>query len=98
MNIRKTLVAALLAVSALLLRGCTSHVTNKQHYSNLLADYSQLKPSDSASDAGTSKPSIRVVRKAFAKTVINSVSRITFDDLKPGIDMLVRDTLSFNTP
>jgi len=46
---RKTSVTALLAVSALLLSGCTSHVADKQHYSGFLADYSQLKPSESAS-------------------------------------------------
>ncbi|PAW37134.1 hypothetical protein CIL06_16045 [Pantoea vagans] len=218
---RKTSVAALLAVSALLLSGCTSHVADKQHYSGFLADYSQLKPSESASgeptlrwispdykssqyqdvlytpvvfyptarptarvsqqtldqirsytdiqlkgaiatrlplvnqasphtlkvraaitavsaenegvqfyevvpiaavvastmvasghrtqnselfleieasDAVTGKPLIRVVRKAFGKTVGNSTTPITFDDLKPGIDTLVRDTVSFNAP
>ncbi|MGV2879161.1 DUF3313 domain-containing protein [Pantoea vagans] len=218
---RKTSVAALLAVSALLLSGCTSHVADKQHYSGFLADYSQLKPSESASgeptlrwispdykssqyqdvlytpvvfyptarptarvsqqtldqirsytdiqlkgaiatrlplvnqasphtlkvraaitavsaenegvqfyevvpiaavvastmaasghrtqnselfleieasDAVTGKPLIRVVRKAFGKTVSNSTTPITFDDLKPGIDTLVRDTVSFNAP
>lgn len=218
---RKTSVAALLAVSALLLSGCTSHVADKQHYSGFLADYSQLKPSESASgeptlrwispdykssqyqdvlytpvvfypaarptarvsqqtldqirsytdiqlkgaiatrlplvnqasphtlkvraaitavsaenegvqfyevvpiaavvastmaasghrtqnselfveieasDAATGKPLIRVVRKAFGKTVSNSTTPITFDDLKPGIDTLVRDTVSFNAP
>jgi len=218
---RKTSVAALLAVSALLLSGCTSHVADKQHYSGFLADYSQLKPSESASgeptlrwispdyksnqyqdvlytpvvfypaarptarvsqqtldqirsytdiqlkgaiatrlplvnqasphtlkvraaitavsaenegvqfyevvpiaavvastmaasghrtqnselfleieatDAVTGKPLIRVVRKAFGKTVSNSATPITFDDLKPGIDTLVRDTVSFNAP
>ncbi|MEN4830386.1 DUF3313 domain-containing protein [Pantoea vagans] len=218
---RKTSVAALLAVSALLLSGCTSHVADKQHYSGFLADYSQLKPSESASgeptlrwispdykssqyqdvlytpvvfypaarptarvsqqtldqirsytdiqlkgaiatrlplvnqasphtlkvraaitavsaenegvqfyevvpiaavvastmaasghrtqnselfleieasDAVTGKPLIRVVRKAFGKTVSNSTMPITFDDLKPGIDTLVRDTVSFNAP
>lgn len=218
---RKTSVAALLAVSALLLSGCTSHVEDKQHYSGFLADYSQLKPSESASgeptlrwispdykssqyqdvlytpvvfypaarptarvsqqtldqirsytdiqlkgaiatrlplvnqasphtlkvraaitavsaenegvqfyevvpiaavvastmaasnhrtqnselfleieasDAVTGKPLIRVVRKAFGKTVGNSTTPITFDDLKPGIDTLVRDTVSFNAP
>lgn len=218
---RKTSVAALLAVSALLLSGCTSHVADKQHYSGFLADYSQLKPSESASgeptlrwispdykssqyqdvlytpvvfypaarptarvsqqtldqirsytdiqlkgaiatrlplvnqasphtlkvraaitavsaenegvqfyevvpiaavvastmaasghrtqnselfleieasDAVTGKPLIRVVRKAFGKTVGNSTTPVTFDDLKPGIDTLVRDTVSFNAP
>ncbi|MCX3309515.1 DUF3313 domain-containing protein [Pantoea vagans] len=218
---RKTFVAALLAVSALLLSGCTSHVADKQHYSGFLADYSQLKPSESASgeptlrwispdykssqyqdvlytpvvfypaarpsarvsqqtldqirsytdiqlkgaiatrlplvnqasphtlkvraaitavsaenegvqfyevvpiaavvastmaasghrtqnselfleieasDAVTGKPLIRVVRKAFGKTVSNSTTPVTFDDLKPGIDTLVRDTVSFNAP
>ena len=218
---RKTSVAALLAVSALLLSGCTSHVADKQHYSGFLADYSQLKPSESASgeptlrwispdykssqyrevlytpvvfypaarptarvsqqtldqirsytdiqlkgaiatrlplvnqasphtlkvraaitavsaenegvqfyevvpiaavvastmaasghrtqnselfleieatDAVTGKPLIRVVRKVFGKTVSNSTTPITFDDLKPGIDTLVRDTVSFNAP
>lgn len=218
---RKTSVAALLAVSALLLSGCTSHVADKQHYSGFLADYSQLKPSESASgeptlrwispdykssqyqdvlytpvvfypaarptarvsqqtldqirsytdiqlkgaiatrlplvnqasphtlkvraaitavsaenegvqfyevvpvaavvastmaasghrtqnselfleieasDAVTGKPLIRVVRKAFGKTVSNSTTPITFDDLKPGIDTLVRDMVSFNAP
>jgi len=218
---RKTSVAALLAVSALLLSGCTSHVADKQHYSGFLADYSQLKPSESASgeptlrwispdykssqyrdvlytpvvfypaarptarvsqqtldqirsytdiqlkgaiatrlplvnqasphtlkvraaitavsaenegvqfyevvpiaavvastmaasghrtqnselfleieasDAVTGKPLIRIVRKAFGKTVSNSTTPITFDDLKPGIDTLVRDTVSFNAP
>lgn len=218
---RKTSVAALLAVSVLLLSGCTSHVADKQHYSGFLADYSQLKPSESASgeptlrwispdykssqyqdvlyspvvfypaarptarvsqqtldqirsytdiqlkgaiatrlplvnrasphtlkvraaitavsaenegvqfyevvpiaavvastmaasghrtqnselfleieasDAVTGKPLIRVVRKAFGKTVSNSMTPITFDDLKPGIDTLVRDTVSFNAP
>ncbi|PXW21709.1 DUF3313 domain-containing protein [Pantoea sp. JKS000250] len=218
---RKTSVAALLAVSALLLSGCTSHVADKQHYSGFLSDYSQLKPSESASgeptlrwispdykssqyqdvlytpvvfypaarptarvsqqtldqirsytdiqlkgaiatrlplvnqasphtlkvraaitavsaenegvqfyevvpiaavvastmaasghrtqnselfleieasDAVTGKPLIRVVRKAFGKTVSNSTTPITFDDLKPGIDTLVRDTVSFNAP
>lgn len=218
---RKTSVAALLAVSALLLSGCTSHVADKQHYSGFLADYSQLKPSESASgeptlrwispdykssqyqdvlytpvvfypaarptarvsqqtldqirsytdiqlkgaiatrlplvnqasphtlkvrvaitavsaenegvqfyevvpiaavvastmaasghrtqnselfleieasDAVTGKPLIRVVRKAFGKTVSNSTTPITFADLKPGIDTLVRDTVSFNAP
>jgi len=218
---RETSVAALLAVSALLLSGCTSHVADKQHYSGFLADYSQLKPSESASgeptlrwispdykssqyqdvlytpvvfyptarptarvsqqtldqirsytdiqlkgaiatrlplvnqasphtlkvraaitavsaenegvqfyevvpiaavvastmaasghrtqnselfleieasDAVTGKPLIRVVRKAFGKTVGNSTTPITFDDLKPGIDTLVRDTVSFNAP
>lgn len=218
---RKTSVAALLAVSALLLSGCTSHVADKQHYSGFLSDYSQLKPSESASgeptlrwispdykssqyqdvlytpvvfypaarptarvsqqtldqirsytdiqlkgtiatrlplvnqasphtlkvraaitavsaenegvqfyevvpiaavvastmaasghrtqnselfleieasDAVTGKPLIRVVRKAFGKTVGNSTTPITFDDLKPGIDTLVRDTVSFNAP
>lgn len=218
---RKTSVAALLAVSALLLSGCTSHVADKQHYSGFLANYSQLKPSDSASgeptlrwispdykssqyqdvlytpvvfypaarptarvsqqtldqirsytdiqlkgaiatrlplvnqasphtlkvraaitavsaenegvqfyevvpiaavvastmaasghrtqnselfleieasDAVTGKPLIRVVRKAFGKTVSNSTTPVTFDDLKPGIDTLVRDTVSFNAP
>ncbi|QCA05028.1 DUF3313 domain-containing protein [Pantoea vagans] len=218
---RKTSVATLLAVSTLLLSGCTSHVADKQHYSGFLADYSQLKPSESAngeptlrwispdykssqyqdvlytpvvfypaarptarvsqqtldqirsytdiqlkgaiatrlplvnqasphtlkvraaitavsaenegvqfyevvpiaavvastmaasghrtqnselfleveaSDAVTGKPLIRVVRKAFGKTVSNSTTPITFDDLKPGIDTLVRDTVSFNAP
>lgn len=218
---RKTSVAALLVVSALLLSGCTSHVADKQHYSGFLADYSQLKPSESASgeptlrwispdykssqyqdvlytpvvfypaarptarvsqqtldqirsytdiqlkgaiatrlplvnqasphtlkvraaitavsaenegvqfyevvpiaavvastmaasghrtqnselfleieasDAVTGKPLIRVVRKAFGKTVSNSTTPITFADLKPGIDTLVRDTVSFNAP
>ena len=218
---RKTSVAALLAVSVLLLSGCTSHVADKQHYSGFLADYSQLKPSESASgeptlrwispdykssqyqdvlytpvvfypaarptarvsqqtldqirsytdiqlkgaiatrlplvnqasphtlkvraaitavsaenegvqfyevvpiaavvastmaasghrtqnselfleieasDAVTGKPLIRLVRKAFGKTVSNSTTPITFDDLKPGIDTLVRDTVSFNAP
>jgi len=51
-----------------------------------------------ASDAVTGKPLIRAVRKAFGKTVSHSASPITFDDLKPGIDTLVRDTVSFNAP
>ena len=218
---RKTSVAALLAVSALLLSGCTSHVTEKQQYSGFLSDYSQLQPTESASgqptlrwispdykssqykdvlytplvyypaahptarvsqqtldqvqsytdiqlkgaiatrrpltnqatphtlkvraaitavsaenegvqfyevvpvaavvattmaasghrtqnselfleieasDAVTGKPLIRVVRKAFGKTVSNSNTPITFEDLKPGINIMVRDTVSFNAP
>lgn len=214
-------IAALLAVSALLLSGCTSHGADKQHYSGFLADYSQLKPSESASgeptlrwispdykssqyqdvlytpvvfypavrptarvsqqtldqirsytdiqlkgaiatrlplvnqasphtlkvraaitavsaenegvqfyevvpiaavvastmaasvhrfpnselfleieasDAVTGKPLIRIVRKAVGKTVSNSTTPVTFDDLKPVIDTLVRDTVSFNAP
>ena len=51
-----------------------------------------------ASDAVTGKPMIRVVRKAFGKTVSNSNTPITFDELKPGIDTMVRDTVSFNAP
>lgn len=51
-----------------------------------------------ASDAVTGKPLLRVVRKAFGKTVSNSTTPITVDDLKPGVDMLVRDTVSFNAP
>lgn len=218
---RKTSVAALLAVSALLLSGCTSHVTEKQQYSGFLSDYSQLQPTESASgqptlrwispdykssqykdvlytplvyypaahptarvsqqtldqvlsytdiqlkgaiatrrpltnqatphtlkvraaitavsaenegvqfyevvpvaavvattmaasghrtqnselfleieasDAVTGKPLIRVVRKVFGKTVSNSNTPITFEDLKPGINIMVRDTVSFNAP
>lgn len=218
---RKTSVVVLLAVSALLLSGCTSHVTDKQQYSGFLADYSQLQPTASASgeptlrwispdykssqykdvlytplvyypaahptarvsqqtldqvlsytdiqlkgaiatrrplvsqatphtlkvraaitavsaenegvqfyevvpvaavvattmaasghrtqnselfleieasDAVTGKPLIRVVRKAFGKTVSNSNTPITFEDLKPGINTMVRDTVSFNAP
>ncbi|MBD8259716.1 DUF3313 domain-containing protein [Pantoea agglomerans] len=218
---RKTSVAALLAVSAALLSGCTSHVADKQQYSGFLSDYSQLQPTSSASgeptlrwispdyqsshykdvlytsliyypaahptprvtqqtldqvlsyteiqlkgaiatrlplvnqatphtlkvraaitavsaenqgvqfyevvpvaavvastmaasghrtqnselfleieasDAVTGKPMIRVVRKAFGKTVSNSNTPITFDELKPGIDTMVRDTVSFNAP
>ncbi|HAI04933.1 MAG TPA: DUF3313 domain-containing protein, partial [Pantoea sp.] len=51
-----------------------------------------------ASDAVTGKPLIRVVRKAFGKTVSNSNTPITFEDLKPGINIMVRDTVSFNAP
>lgn len=51
-----------------------------------------------ASDAVSGKPLIRVVRKAFGKRVSNSSTPVTFDDLKPGIDTLVRDTVSFNAP
>ena len=218
---RKPSVAALLAVSVLMLNGCTSHVADKQQYSGFLGDYSQLQPTESASgqptlrwispdyqssqykdvlytplvyspaahptarvsqqtldevlsytdiqlkgaiatrrpltnqatphtlkvraaitavsaenegvqfyevvpvaavvastmaasghrtqnselfleieasDAVTGKPLIRVVRKAFGKTVSNSTTPITFEDLKPGINTMVRDTVSFNAP
>ena len=218
---RKPSVAALLAVSVLMLNGCTSHVADKQQYSGFLGDYSQLQPTESASgqptlrwispdyqssqykdvlytplvyypaahptarisqqtldevlsytdiqlkgaiatrrplsnqatphtlkvraaitavsaenegvqfyevvpvaavvastmaasghrtqnselfleieasDAVTGKPLIRVVRKAFGKTVSNSTTPITFEDLKPGINIMVRDTVSFNAP
>ncbi|WP_323165366.1 DUF3313 family protein, partial [Pseudomonas atacamensis] len=50
---RKTSVAALLAVSAVLLSGCTSHVADKQQYSGFLSDYSQLQPTSSASGEPT---------------------------------------------
>lgn len=51
-----------------------------------------------ASDAVTGKPLIRVVHKAFGKTVSNSNTPITFEDLKSGINTMVRDTVSFNAP
>ncbi len=59
---------------------------------------SELSLEIEASDAVTSKPLIRVIRKAFGKTVSNSTTPLIFDDLKPGIDTLVRDTVSFNAP
>lgn len=217
---RKSSVAALLAVSSLLLAGCTSHVADKEQYSGFLGDYSQLKPAESVSGEQTlrwispdyqkgnfknahytpviyypaahpsqrisqqtldeirnytdiqlkgaiathwplvaskssqtlmvraaitavnaenkgmqfyevvpvaavvastmaatghrtqnsmlfleleatdasGKPMIRVVRKAFGKTVNNSTTAITFADLKPGIDKMIRDAVSFTTP
>lgn len=51
-----------------------------------------------ASDAQTGKPVIKIVRKAFGKTVNNSNTPITFADLKPGIDTMVRDAIDFNAP
>ncbi|MDO6406425.1 DUF3313 domain-containing protein [Pantoea phytobeneficialis] len=51
-----------------------------------------------ASDAQTGKPLIKVVRKAFGKTLPNNSSPITLNDLRPGIDEMVRDAVSFSAP
>ncbi|MBE5250828.1 DUF3313 domain-containing protein [Mixta mediterraneensis] len=48
------------------------------------------------SDARTGKPLIKVVRKAFGKTVTNSNAPITFADLKPGLDTMIRDAVAFD--
>ncbi|WP_312184176.1 DUF3313 domain-containing protein [Pantoea sp. CTOTU46764] len=51
-----------------------------------------------AVDAQTGKPMIKVVRKAFGKTLPNNNTPITLTDLRPGIDEMVRDTLAFSVP
>jgi hypothetical protein len=48
-----------------------------------------------ALDAQTGKPLIKVVRKAFGKNLPNNSAPITLNDLRPGIDEMVRDALTF---
>lgn len=51
-----------------------------------------------ATDAQTGKPLIKVVRKAFGKNLPNNSTPITLDDLRPGIEEMVRDTVAFTAP
>ena len=51
-----------------------------------------------AVDAQTGKPLIKVVRKAFGKTLPNSSAPITLNDVRPGIDEMVRDAVAFTAP
>ncbi|QGY28580.1 DUF3313 domain-containing protein [Pantoea cypripedii] len=51
-----------------------------------------------AVDAQTGKPLIKVVRKAFGRTLPNSETPITLNDIRPGIDEMVRDAVSFSAP
>ncbi|MBY4837681.1 DUF3313 domain-containing protein [Pantoea sp. DY-15] len=51
-----------------------------------------------AVDAQTGKPLIKVVRKAFGKTLPNNSTPITLTDLRPGIDEMVRDAVAFSAP
>ncbi|WP_343551432.1 DUF3313 domain-containing protein [Pantoea sp.] len=56
---------------------------------------SELFLETEAVDAQTGKPMIKVVRKAFGKNLPNNTAPITLNDLRPGIDEMVRDTLAF---
>jgi Protein of unknown function (DUF3313). len=51
-----------------------------------------------AVDAQTGKPMIKVVRKAFGKSLPNNSTPITLNDLRPGIDEMVRDVVAFSAP
>ena len=51
-----------------------------------------------AVDAQTGKPMIKVVRKAFGKSLPNNSAPITLNDVRPGIDEMVRDAVSFSAP
>ncbi|MFJ5158045.1 DUF3313 domain-containing protein [Pantoea sp. NPDC088449] len=51
-----------------------------------------------AVDGQTGKPLIKVVRKAFGKPLPNSSAPITLNDLRPGIDEMVRDAVAFSAP
>ena len=51
-----------------------------------------------AVDAQTGKPLIKVVRKAFGKTLPNNSAPITLNDVRPGIDEMVRDAVAFSAP
>lgn len=51
-----------------------------------------------AIDGQTGKPLIKVVRKAFGKPLPNSSAPITLNDLRPGIDEMVRDAVAFSAP
>ncbi|HBZ16333.1 MULTISPECIES: DUF3313 domain-containing protein [Pantoea] len=51
-----------------------------------------------AIDGQTGKPLIKVVRKAFGKPLPNSSAPITLNDLRPGIDEMVRDVVAFSAP
>jgi hypothetical protein len=65
---RKISLLTLLAGAALL-AGCTSHVTDKQHYSGFIQDYSQLKPASSASD----QPTLRWISPDYRSSDYSSV-------------------------
>lgn len=65
---RKISLLTLLAGAALL-AGCTSHVTDKQHYSGFIQDYSQLKPASSASD----RPTLRWISPDYRSSDYSSV-------------------------
>ena len=51
-----------------------------------------------AVDAQTGKPMIKVVRKAFGKSLPNNSTPITLNDLRPGIDEMIRDVVAFSAP
>ena len=51
-----------------------------------------------AVDAQTGKPLIKVVRKAFGRQLSNSETPITLNDVRPAIDEMVRDAVSFSAP
>lgn len=49
-------------------------------------------------DGRTGEPVIKVVRKAYGKSVPNNSTPITFDDLRVAIDEMVRDAAAFPLP
>jgi hypothetical protein len=51
-----------------------------------------------AVDAQTGKPMIKAVRKAFGKSLPNNSAPITLNDVRPGIDEMVRDVVAFSAP
>jgi hypothetical protein len=51
-----------------------------------------------AVDAQTGKPLIKVVRKAFGKSLPNNSTPITLNDVRPGIDEMIRDAVAFSVP
>lgn len=46
-------------------------------------------------DARTGEPVVKVVRKAYGKSVANNSAPITFDELRSGIDEMVQDAAAF---